>query len=310
MQCFFFEHFKGGQHFFQSVRREARCFLRLVDLVAPVLAFIFIKQVIVIFSCPLVKFPLVLKRLCFAALVAAQLIPLALCQKIFPTDLALPEAKGIRTEKGELNRWIKATNRLMQDVRKKIKALFVWMAEVKEELSKPQTPNLADLLIAYYNQRNVGAWSNKARTGNLKQFAEAVNYLTENKLLTLEDLQERLSSVSEEFEALSGSMKKKSARIKELQELIREGENYQRLKPVHTELNNIKFKKQREKFETSHDAELRLFYAARRILKEKLDGKPLPSGQGLPEQPAMGRHRAYPLRPASLSGSRYGRIHL
>ena len=26
------------------------------------------------------------------------------------------EAKGIRTEKGELNRWIKATNRLMQDV--------------------------------------------------------------------------------------------------------------------------------------------------------------------------------------------------
>ncbi|MFL8107232.1 MobQ family relaxase [Clostridioides difficile] len=185
------------------------------------------------------------------------------------------EAKGIRTEKGELNRWIKATNRLMQDVRKKIKALFVWMAEVKEELSKPQTPSLADLLIAYYNQRNAGAWSNKARTGNLKQFAGAVNYLTENKLLTLEDLQDRLSSVSEEFEALSGSMKKKSARIKELQELIREGENYQRLKPVHTELNNIKFKKQRGKFETSHDAELRLFYAARRILKEKPDGKPI-----------------------------------
>ena len=66
----------------------------------------------------------------------------------------------------------------------------------------PQTPSLADLLIAYYNQRNAGAWSNKARTGNLKQFAEAVNYLTENKLLTLEDLQERLSSVNEEFEAL------------------------------------------------------------------------------------------------------------
>ncbi len=57
--------------------------------------------------------------------------------------------------------------------------------------------------------------------------------------------------------------------------MIREGENYQRLKPVHTELNNIKFKKQREKFETSHDAELRLFYAARRILKEKLDGQPI-----------------------------------
>jgi len=185
------------------------------------------------------------------------------------------EAKGIRTEKGELNRWIKATNRLMQDVRKKIKALFGWMAEVKEELSKPQTPSLADLLIAYYDERNAGAWSNKARTGNLKQFAEAVNYLTENKLFTLEDLQERLSTVSGEFETLGGSMKEKSARMKELEELIRQGENYQRLKPVHTELNTIKFKKQREKFEEAHGADLRLFYAARRILKEKLDGEPI-----------------------------------
>ena len=177
--------------------------------------------------------------------------------------------------KGELNRWIKATNRLMQDVRKKIKALFGWMAEVKEELSKPQTPSLADLLIAYYDERNAGAWSNKARTGNLKQFAEAVNYLTENKLFTLEDLQERLSFVSGEFETLSGSMKEKSARMKELEELIRHGENYQRLKPVHTELNTIKYKKQREKFEEAHGADLRLFYAARRILKEKLDGEPI-----------------------------------
>ena len=163
----------------------------------------------------------------------------------------------------------------MQDVRKKIKALFGWMAEVKEELSKPQTPSLADLLIAYYDERNTGAWSNKARTGNLKQFAEAVNYLTENKLFTLEDLQERLSSVSGEFETLGGSMKEKSARMKELEELIRQGENYQRLKPVHTELNTIKFKKQREKFEEAHGADLRLFYAARRILKEKLDGEPI-----------------------------------
>ncbi len=38
--------------------------------------------------------------------------------------------------------------------------------------------------------------------------------------------------------------------------------------------------------------------------------KPLPSSQGLSEQSAMGRHRAHPLCPASLSGSRYGRIHL
>ena len=185
------------------------------------------------------------------------------------------EAKGIRTDKGELNRWIKATNRLMLDIKKKIKSLFGWISEVKEELSKPKTPSLADLLISYYQDRNAGAWSQKAKGKNLKEFAEAVNYLMENKLLTLEALEARLSAVSTEFDTLSDTMKEMSARMKELQELIRQAENYKRLKPVYDGLNGIKWKKQREKFETTHDADLRLFYTARRILKEKLDGKPI-----------------------------------
>ena len=191
-----------------------------------------------------------------------------------PTVRAM-EAKGIRTDKGELNRWIKATNRLMLDIKKKIKSLFGWISEVKEELSKPKTPSLADLLISYYQDRNAGAWSQKAKGKNLKEFAEAVNYLMENKLLTLEALESRLSAVSTEFDTLSDTMKAKSARMKELQELIRQAENYKRLKPVYDELNGIKWKKQREKFETAHDADLRLFYTARRILKEKLDRKPI-----------------------------------
>ena len=93
LQGFFLKIGKGSLYFFQTVSRKACGIFYPVYFVAPVLAFIFIKQVIVIFSCPLVKFPLVLKRLCFAALIAAQLIPLALCQKIFSADLAPPEAK-------------------------------------------------------------------------------------------------------------------------------------------------------------------------------------------------------------------------
>ena len=95
-------------------------------------------------------------------------------------------------------------------------------------------------------------------------------------MLSLEELESRLSAVRTEFDALSGAMKEKSVRMKELQELIRQGENYKRLKPVHDELNGIKWKRQREKFETAHGADLRLFYTARRILKEKLNGKPVP----------------------------------
>ena len=62
------------------------------------------------------------------------------------------EKKGIRTEKGEFNRWIKATNAVIRDIKKKITLLFDWIAEAKAELAKPQAPDLVSLLNAYYTQ--------------------------------------------------------------------------------------------------------------------------------------------------------------
>ena len=44
------------------------------------------------------------------------------------------EKKGIRTEKGEFNRWIRATNAVIRDIKKKITLLFDWIAEAKAEL--------------------------------------------------------------------------------------------------------------------------------------------------------------------------------
>ena len=41
------------------------------------------------------------------------------------------EKKGIRTEKGEFNRWIRATNAVIRDIKKKIALLFDWIAEAK-----------------------------------------------------------------------------------------------------------------------------------------------------------------------------------
>ena len=52
------------------------------------------------------------------------------------------EKKGIRTEKGEFNRWIRATNAVIRDIKKKIALLFDWIAEAKAELAKPQHPTL------------------------------------------------------------------------------------------------------------------------------------------------------------------------
>ena len=185
------------------------------------------------------------------------------------------EAKGIKTDKGELNRWIKATNHLICDVTKKIKSLFSWLAEIREELSKPQTPNLVELLTDYYVKRSSGAYSQKGKVGNLKKMTEVTNYLRDNDLLTIEKLETRLSALDASFDTLKGRMKAKSKRMEQLRELIRSAEIYHRLKPVYDELNGIKWKKQREKYKSNNDSELRQFYAVRRALTEELNGEPI-----------------------------------
>ena len=185
------------------------------------------------------------------------------------------EAKGITTDKGDWNRWVKTARKMLGDLRKKIAGLTEWIKAAKDELSKPQAPDLADLLIAYYNARNARAWSQKARIGNLKHFAEAVNYLTENSIATLEDLEVRIKTVSDTKEAVNDTLKAMSARKKELEDLLHLADLYRETKPVYDKWKGIKWKGNREDFEREHEGELRTFHMARR----KLDKHRTPAGK-------------------------------
>ena len=177
------------------------------------------------------------------------------------------EARGIATDKGSLNRWIRATNALLKDLRRKVKTLMGWIGEVREELSKPQAPTLADLLGAYYDARNAGAWSNKGKVGNLQKFADTVSYLTEQKLFIVDDLEARVTSHNERMTALKEGMDSKQARVKELQDLLEQAGRYRELKPIHDQMNAIHRQGQRDKFKAAHEGELRQFYMARRKLE-------------------------------------------
>ena len=180
------------------------------------------------------------------------------------------EAKGITTDKGDLNRWIKKANNLLRDIRRKIVGLTDWIKAIKDELSKPQAPTLAGLLSAYYNARSAGAWSNKAKVGNLKDFAEAVNYLTERGIATLEDLEGHLAAHSERTEAVNATMKAMSTRKKDLEDLLHYADLYRETKPIYDEWKGIKWKGKREKFEVEHERDLKTFHMARRKLEKHL----------------------------------------
>ena len=101
---------------------------------------------------------------------------------------------SIPTEHSDLLYRIKKTNNILRDIRKKIAGLTDWIKAIKEELSQPPAPDLAALLTDYYEGRNAGAWSRNAKIGNLKDFAAAVNFLTEKGIVTLEDLPQLIRS--------------------------------------------------------------------------------------------------------------------
>ena len=190
-----------------------------------------------------------------------------------PTVRAM-EAKGIRTDKGDLNRWIRKTNAMLREAKQKIAALIEWMKEVKAELSKPQPPTLVELLSAYYDNRNKGAYSSKARIANLKKLSEAVSYLEANGLYTADDLDTALHTMQGKIDTLKKSASGKQARIKELDERLRMADYYKAGKPVADKLKTIRFEKSRQKYKAEHDDTLRLFYMAERKLKgQVVDGK-------------------------------------
>ena len=194
------------------------------------------------------------------------------------------EKKGIRTETGELNRWIKATNRMIRSMRAIIASLKEWIQEAKEILKEPQEVYLADLLRDYLRMRDRVAMTysrgrSKAKHNNTKRFMEECKYLDQRGLQTLSDFEKYLSSVGEKVEASKSSMNQKQQRLKELQQLLEDTKTYVELKPVFDEMKKEKYRftKAKEKYKAEHEGELRRFHMIKRKLKEKgFEKEPFP----------------------------------
>ena len=186
------------------------------------------------------------------------------------------EKKGIHTEKGELNRWIKATNRMLRNMRATIAALKDWIQEAKEILKEPQEVYLADLLRESLRMRDAVAMTytrgrSKAKHNNTKRFMEECDYLKRRGVLTLSDFEKYLSTAYEKVDASKSSMNEKQQRLKELQKLMDDVKTYLELKPVFDELKKEKYRfaKAKEKYKAEHDSELRRFQMVKRKLKEQ-----------------------------------------
>ena len=114
----------------------------------------------------------------------------------------------------------------------------------------------------------------KAKLTILKETARTLNYLTENNLLQYADLEKKVEDVHSSYDRTGKELKVVEARLREVQPLIKNISNYQRLKPVYDAFQKAKDK---PSFKAKHEAELVIFEAARSTLLAMQGDEKLPS---------------------------------
>lgn len=124
----------------------------------------------------------------------------------------------------------------------------------------------------------------KAKLTILKEAARTLNYLTENNLLQYADLEKKAEDIHSSYDRTGKELKGVEARLREVQPLIKNISNYQRLKPVYDAFQKAKDK---PGFKAKHEAELVIFEAARSTLLAMQGDEKLPSLKTLKAEQAQ-----------------------
>jgi len=121
-------------------------------------------------------------------------------------------------------------------------------------------------------------YEHKAKLTILKEAARTLNYLTENNLLQYADLEKKVEDIHYSYARTGEELKSVEARLREIQPLIKNISNYQKLKPVYDAYTKAKDK---SAFRAKHEAELVIFEAAKSTLLAMQGDQKLPSLRSL-----------------------------
>lgn len=202
------------------------------------------------------------------------------------------ERKGIRTEKGDINREIKKQNELLKNIGNEIKKITSWLVGFKDKLkesykeykdqSKKQIENESGLFnlyeylsfcqemqennraeLSFYGKRNKAIY-------NLKRYASGINYLRENKIKTISDLQGHINTLRSKNSEIYKTIKENSQKIEDLNKCLAYAKTVRKTKATYQEYESKKIFK--ESFYKNNQKEIDQHIRARNLI-EKISGK-------------------------------------
>ena len=202
------------------------------------------------------------------------------------------ERKGIRTEKGDINREIKKQNELLKNIGNEIKKITTWLVGFKDKLkesykeykdqSKKQIENESGLFnlyeylsfyqemqennragLSFYGKRNKAIY-------DLKRYASGINYLREHKIKTISDLQGHINILRSKNSEIYKTIKENSQKIEDLNKCLAYAKTVRKTKATYKEYESKKIFK--ESFYKNNQKEIDQHIRARTLI-EKISGK-------------------------------------
>ncbi len=141
--------------------------------------------------------------------------------------------------------------------------------------AKPKRQQKVNLLVDIQEKINEGkgaGYEQWAKVYNLKQMAQTINFLQENKLMEYEKLEQKAKEITNHFDELNETIKSTEQRMQANKILQNHIFNYNKTHKVFIAYKNSGYSK---KFEAEHETALILHKAARQAFNE-LEVKPIP----------------------------------
>ena len=180
------------------------------------------------------------------------------------------EKRGIRTERGNLNREIEVTNQRLRQLKARISKLQNWL---KEEAANTEPPTLADVIQGILSKREQSEKQSRYTTiHNLKAAANMLMFLQTNGIKDMAGLEEKVEDMYGKQRGIAEKLKPIDRRLKTLDEHISNAEKYFQYRDIYRKYKQQKPKKH-EAFYESHRMELTHYEAAERYLNAVMNGK-------------------------------------
>ncbi len=184
------------------------------------------------------------------------------------------EHKGIEAERGNINREIKAKNKILAEIKAKITSLKNWLADLFKQKEEHKPDSIIELLLKMKDSKRTH-WQ---KINALHDISAAIVYLQNHNITTKAELDEQFEKVSVAYDKARAIQADISAQLKDKKELYRQGEIYITYRPVYEKYKSQKPRKQ-ERFYEDNRAELALYDYAVRYLKQHYKGTALPMKQ-------------------------------